>query len=207
MRTFSLAVAASMVMLGTTAFADVAPKEEFKEQIPVAEPVPVEVAPECGWGFRVSGGVPIYFFDEQDTKATGGVYFDAFPCELPINLRIGAEVRHMSLTEDKAQVYAESPGREPDITYVRIPMEVSWYTEIMEQTNLYLGLGPDIVNSANDVGDTTVGLHLGGRLQYQFENNISVALDAGYMWATVDGGKGDVKLDGAYLIPTVGYRF
>ncbi|NLF25511.1 MAG: carbohydrate porin [Deltaproteobacteria bacterium] len=51
-------------------------------------------------------------------------------------------------------------------------------------------------------------MHLGLRLMYEFENNISISLDGGYMWAKVKDDNGPkVNLDGAYVIPTLGYRF
>ena len=195
------------VLVSGVAFADMPAKEEFKETIPVAQPEPVVVEPACGWGYRLHAGVPIWFFKDEDSAATGGVYMDAFPCELPINLRVGAEVRHLGFDSKEAMYYAETGEDKAHITYVRIPISVEYMVELVEQTTLYLSIGPDLVSTANDVSDFTVGMHLGLRLMYEFENNVSVSLDSGYMWAQVKDGGPDVSLDGAYLIPTLGYRF
>jgi opacity protein-like surface antigen len=206
-----VASVAALMLSAAAAVADMPAKEHFKEQIPVAEPQQVSkletVKESCGWGARLSGGAPVWVFQDQDTEVGGGLYLDVFPCETPINFRIGGEITHMDLTEDSAQAYAEFPGKTPRITYVRIPISVEYMLPVAEETTLYLGGGPDLIRTANDVSDFTVGGHLGGRLMYEFENNLSLSVDGGYMWATVDDGRGDVNLDGAYIVPTIGYRF
>lgn len=204
---------AALLLCVSVALADMPGKEQFKEKIAVREPVkqlqePVAVKPSCGWDARISGGVPVYFFSKEDTKTTGGVYMDVFPCTVPLNLRIGAEVRHMPLDQNNSAEYAEWPGKQTRISYIRIPLAVEYVHPVAEKTNLYLGGGPDIIHTANDLTDTTVGLHLGGRLQYEWENRLSVAVEGGYMWGHVsDRGNDNMTLDGAYVIPTVGYRF
>lgn len=207
---------AAALLSVSAAFADMPAKEQFKEQIPVREPVKQQPLPEpvakveecCGWDFRLSAGVPVYFFKDEDTTATGGMYLDAFPCSVPINLRVGGEVRHMQLEQDGSEDYAEWPGKSTHITYVRVPFAVEYVQPLFKQTNLYLGGGPDIISTANDLTDTTVGGHLGGRLQYEWENHISLAVESGYMWGRVsESGESKMNLDGAYIIPTIGYRF
>jgi len=201
-----LAFLAVMLVSGVV-FADIAPKEEFKEKIPVVEPEVPVVMETCSWGARFSAGVPVWFFRDEDTAASGGVYLDVFPCELPINLRVGAEVRHMGISQDNALAYVEQGEKEAKITYVRIPISAEYFVSLMDRTSLYLTIGPDLVRTANDISDFTVGMHLGARLMYEFENNISLSVEGGYMWAEVKDDGPKVNLDGAYIIPTIGYRF
>lgn len=79
------------VFSAAVAIADMPADEIFQERIEVPEPraeaprpaAPVEHPREvCRWGTRLSGGVPIWFFDKEDTKAAGGAYLDVIPCEV-----------------------------------------------------------------------------------------------------------------------------
>ena len=120
----------------------------------------------------------------------------------------------MDLTESGSEYYAEWIDKDPRITFIRIPFSAEWMIPLgegatpQEGAMLYLGLGPDLIRTANDLSDFTVGLHLSGRLGYEFENNWLLAVEGGYMWSEVsDRGGPDVSLDGAFVIPTIGYRF
>ena len=171
------------------------------------EPAPVPVAKECGWGARISAGAPIYLFQEEDDAVGGGVYFDAFPCDLPINLRVGAEVNHMNADQPNALSAAEAPGRVANLTFVRIPFAIEYTREVANNTHFFAGLGPDIIHTANDIGDTGVGFHLSARLLHNFTDSWGVALEAGYMWGEVESSTGDVDLDNTFIIPTLSYTF
>ncbi|NLF25512.1 MAG: hypothetical protein GX589_07630 [Deltaproteobacteria bacterium] len=125
------------VLVSGIAFADMPAKEEFRETIPVVQPeAPVVVEPACGWGFRLNAGVPTWFFRDEDAATSGGVYMDAFPCELPINLRVGAEVRHLGFDQKEALYYAETGKDKAHITYVRIPFSAEYMVEVLDQTTL-----------------------------------------------------------------------
>ena len=191
-------------------FADVVPKSDFQERVNIPRqevPAAKPIAAACGMNARLSGGLPIWFFDEEDTVAGGGAYMDIWDCEYPLNFRVGAEIRHMDLDQNAAAGNAEFPGKTVEITYVRIPLAVEYMTPVYDDTTLYLGVGPDIINAANDVSDTSVGMHLGARLHYAFDENWGAAVEAGYMWGEFDGNAGDIDMDGAYLTPQVSYTF
>ena len=203
-----VAIAALLSVAG--AYADAPPDEQYRERIPVQEQAvaPTQAsANDCGWGARLSAGVPVWFFDDESTSAGAGAYLDVFPCETPINLRIGIEGRHIDIDQPGAEQYAEWPGKTTELTYIRIPMAVEYVMPLAENANWYIGGGPDLIRTANDLSDFAVGAHVATRLGYDFENNISVAIEGGYMWAEVDDGGPDINLDGAYVLPTVGYRF
>ena len=52
--------------------ADIVPRQEFKEKIPVAaEPVAQAAQAEDAWGVRLSPGLSIWFFDEEDRQSSG----------------------------------------------------------------------------------------------------------------------------------------
>ena len=208
-RKFLLAPLALSLLNVGAALADVAPKETFQEKIPVKEPeVQKQAQPECGWTARLSAGVPVWFFDKEDAQAAAGLYIDAAPCDLPLKLRVGVEGRHIDIDQDGAENYAEAPGKATKITFIRIPFAAEYVYQIDQGWNWYTGGGPDLIRTANDLSDFTVGLHLSTRLEYEFENQIAVALEGGYMWSEVERhDKGDISLDGAYVLPTIGYRF
>jgi hypothetical protein len=193
----------------STAVADRPAPEQFRERIPMEEPMPVATAVErCGWGTRLSTGLPVHFFKDESTEAMPGLYLDVFPCETPINLRVGMEGIHMSLKQDGADYYAEWFDKNTKISYYRIPLSFEYAANVADNTTFYLGGGPDLIRTANDLSDFTVGGHLSGRLGYEFTNRVSLAVEAGYQWGRVEADGGPkMNLDGAYVTPTVGYRF
>lgn len=163
---------------------------------------------ECDWGVRLAGGLPIWFFEKEGNIPGAGAYIDTFNTNENINLRVGVEGREMFLGQDVAQSAAEFPGKGTKITYLRIPFSAEYILPTgMESTDLFLGGGPDIVHTANDIGSTTVGGHLSARLNYAFYDGWGVALEAGYMWGEANRPGKDVNLDGAYITPTINYTF
>ncbi len=188
-------------------FADAVPAQEFEEKIPVEEVEPV-VQKTCGTEFRLSAGAPIFFFDEEDDQIAGGAYLDVFHCDYPVNFRVGAEVLHMDLEQDSAAPFAEFPGKTVEASFVRVPLSVEYYREFSQGWYIATGPGLSIINTANDHSETGVGFHLNFRLGYEWSENWGVALNAGYLWAELDGdGAGDVVYDSAFLVPALSYRF
>lgn len=198
-----------------SARADQPPPEKFRERIPVEQPaapkqeVSQKVVEEGGWGVRLAPGVTTYFFSDESNLPAPALYMDVFNRDWPLNFRMGVEGRHMFLSQDEAAAASDGPGRTPRITYIRIPFALEYVMPVAENTKLFLGGGPDIVHVANDIEDTTVGGHLGGRLQQNFDEHWGVAVEGGYMWAEVDGDNNvkNVSLDGAYITPTLTYTF
>ncbi|MDC0358231.1 hypothetical protein OAO01_05385 [Oligoflexia bacterium] len=209
-----------LILIADTVFADgCSPGEPCYEtpapavvEAPVAV-VPAAIAPPveekaCGWGNRIAAGVPVWFFQEESTEVGGGIYLDVYNCVHPINLRIGAEVNHMGVDQPNAMNSAEFPGKATRMTFVRIPFAVEYIVAVGENTSFFIGGGPDLIRTANDVSDTTVGMHLSGRLVHEFDGHFGVGVEAGYMWGEVsDDGGGDIDLDNTFIIPTLSYRF
>ena len=160
-----------------------------------------------GWGSRFAAGAPIWFFDEESTEIGGGIYYDLYSRCLPLNLRLGAEVNHMGADQPNALASAEKPGSDARLTFIRIPFAVEYMTSVEEDTIFFAGLGPDIIHTANDIEDTSVGMHISTRILHNFTENWGAAIEAGYMWGEVNDGHGDVTLDNAFIIPTLSYSF
>ncbi|MCO6429911.1 MAG: porin family protein [Deltaproteobacteria bacterium] len=192
---------------------DIVPREQIQERIPVQperrEERKVAPAPaEDEWGVRVSPGVTVWFFDKEDTEVGPAGYMDIWNKEYPINFRVGVEGRHLYLSQPEAQGSAEFFDKTPDITFIRIPFALEYIVPVDEQTDLFFGVGPDIIHGANDVSDTSVGMHLEARLGYDFADNWGVALAGGYMWGELEGRDGaDIELDTAYVSPFITYTF
>ncbi|MCB0321002.1 MAG: porin family protein [Bdellovibrionales bacterium] len=217
----------SVVFLSAPCFADgCLPGEPCYEKpaakAPVVEPAPVAPAMEApsvepiaapaetcsGWGNRVSVGAPIWFFQDEGDEVGGGVYFDLYPCCYPVNLRVGAEVNHMNADQASALTAAEWNGRPANLTFVRVPFAVEYDLELGDRAHLFVGGGPDIINTANDVSDTSVGLHLSARALYEFTNHLGLSVEAGYMWGEVETNEGgDLSLDNTFIIPSLSYTF
>jgi len=180
---------------------------------PVAEPRAVRESmvtqeeEEC-WGVRLAAGVPVWFFDKESNLPGAGAYVDFYSNAQHINLRVGVEGRHMFLGQDEAASASEFEGKTPRITYIRIPFSVEYILATdMKNTQLFIGGGPDIVRTANDITSTSVGGHLSARLLYTFYENWGVAVEGGYMWGEARRSGKDVNLDGAYVTPTLNYTF
>lgn len=178
---------------------------EERERAPMAM---MEDQTECDWHVRVAGGLPIWFFDEESNLAGPGAYVDIFNEKMRINLRLGVEGRHMFLGQDAAQGASEFSGKATKITYLRIPFSVEYIVPAaIAGGDLFLGGGPDIVHTANDIESTAVGGHLSARVNYALYGAWSVAFEGGYMWGNADRPGENVSLDGAYVTPSVNYTF
>ncbi|MCI5065206.1 porin family protein [bacterium] len=161
-----------------------------------------------GWANRLSAGAPIWFFQEEGTEVGGGLYLDTYSCCQPYNFRIGAEVNHMDADQPNALTAAERPDKVAELTFVRIPLSVEYVVPVANRTNLFFGLGPDIITTANDISDTGVGMHISARLLHDFTDHFGLAVEAGYMWGEVEAGEGgDVDLDNTFIIPSLSYTF
>lgn len=173
---------------------------------PVASKVIIDE--DCDWGSRIAIGSPVWFFQEEDTEVGGGIYGDLYPCNYPVNFRIGAEISHIGADQSNALDSAEFPGKPVRLTFIRIPLAVEYVAPLSGKTKFFIGGGPDIIRTANDVSDTSVGLHLSARVLHNFNEHIGLALEAGYMWGEVnDDGGGDIDLDNTFVIPTLSYTF
>ena len=183
------------------AFADAPPAEAYQETIPVNE----AMADSC-WNTRLGAGVPVYFFDDEDNDVGGGVYFDMY-CNA-LNLRLGFEASHIDLAQSSAAANAEFPGKEVNASFYRIPFSVEYAFLQEDNFRMYAGVGPDIIHTANDVSETNVGFHASARAAYDFSEHWGLSVEAGYLWADVDGESGqDINLDGAFVIPSIYYTF
>lgn len=207
-----LAVCGLVCSLVGEAVADRPAREEFRETIPGREPPPLvrtEPLPvdSAEWKFRLSPGVTVWFFDKEDDTAGPALFMDFWRTDIPVNWRVGIEGRHLDLEQPSSDAIAEFPGKTPEITFIRIPFSVEYIMPLWDNTDLYLGGGPDIIHTANDLSETEVGGHLAARLHYAFNERWGAAVEGGYLWAQVDGPAGDIELDGAYVTPQVSYTF
>lgn len=203
-------IAASLLAVFGFAQADNLRKDTFEETIPIpTEEVPQQIADDCsGASYGVSAGVPTWFFDNEHTRAGAGLYTDVRPKCTPLNFRLGVELSHLNSSQSGSTPLNEFPkigGAE--LTFVRIPLSVEYAHDIDESTHWYAGLGPDLIHVANAYNDTTVGLHLSSRVRYDITKNINLGLEVGYMWARVDGPSDKVKLDTAFVTPSLGVTF
>ena len=229
---FKMLLAASVlvVIAGTEVFADgddryvprkraaVAAPAPVQQVVPAPQPVimreePAAVVEEdgsCGCGnVRTSLGLPIYFFSQESSNLpAAGAALDYWCDEIPLNFRVGVEGRHMYVGQSSADYAREWPTKTTRITYMRIPFAVEYMHSLAEGTTGYIGGGPDIVTTANDFSETGVGMHLSSRVHYAFTDHVGVSLEAGYMWASVDGQGGrPVRFDGAFVTPMLAYTF
>jgi opacity protein-like surface antigen len=161
----------------------------------------------CQWKSRLSLGVPVWFFDEESDLPGAGAYLDFWRTDIPLNFRVGFEGRHMYLSQESAEYAMEWFDKTTRISFYRIPFALEYMHGLTESTTLYLGGGPNVIRTANDISDWSVGMHLSGRLHYGFNDRWGVALEAGYMWGEIDGQDGDIVLDNAFVTPTLTYTF
>ena len=206
----ALFVVTTVVLTTQSAFADRPARDVIGETVPVKEspsaiPQPIPAATGCF--SRLSLGQTVWFFSEEDTETAPGAYFDFWCADVPLNYRIGIEGRHMDVSQKGTEDYAEFPGKTVEITYIRIPLAVEYYHDLGEGFTWFVGGGPDLLRTANDISEFDVGAHLASRISYSFDENWGVALEGGYMWNRLDGRSRDLDLDGAYITPTVHYTF
>ncbi|MCB0317920.1 MAG: outer membrane beta-barrel protein [Bdellovibrionales bacterium] len=195
-----LAVTTSQV-----SYADAPPSEAYQETIPVNERAASDGS--C-WNTRLGAGVPVYFFDDEDNDLGGGVYLDIYCAGGPLNLRLGFEASHIDLEQAAALGNAEFPGKEVNASFFRIPFSVEYVMPVNDNFNFYVGVGPDLIHTANDVSETSVGFHTSARMAYDFNESWGLSVEGGYLWAEVDGASGsDINLDGAFVIPSIYYTF
>jgi hypothetical protein len=201
--------AASLLAIFGLAQADNLSTDKFEERIPIPqEEVPQQIADDCsGATFGLSAGVPTWFFDREKSQTGAGAWADFRPKCTPLNIRLGVEGRHMDAYQPGARAAAEFPGATPELTFIRIPLSVEYAHDLGEGAHWFAGLGPDIINVANDIGDTSVGFHLSTRFQYDIAQNFNVGVEAGYLWASVSGPGDDVELDTAFVTPSLGVTF
>lgn len=184
----------------------VVPPPVAREEPKPAPAVITEVP--CDWGVRLAAGVPVWFFDKESNLPGAGGYVDFFSNEAQINFRIGVEGRHMYLTQEAAESAAEFTDKVTRITYIRIPFSVEYIVPIDHNvTQLFLGGGPDLIHTANDIESTDVGGHLSARLLHNLDENWGVAVEGGYMWGDARRPGKNVNLDGFYVTPTLNYTF
>lgn len=190
-------------------------RAEPRYEAPIAEAKPVQapariVEPAiepCDWRWRLSPGGTVWFFKDENNLFGPALYADVWRTDIPLNYRMGVEGRHMYLGQEAADFAREAPDKTTRVTFIRIPFAVEYMHRVNQTTTWFLGGGPDILHTANDLEDTSVGGHLGSRLHYAFNDRWGMAIEGGYMWGRVDGLNEDVKLDNAYVTPTLSYTF
>lgn len=191
----------------------VVPREEPRAMIIPPAPAVIQAEPvndeSCGCGnVRASLGVPVWFFNQEDSNLPGaGAAFDYWCDEIPLNFRVAVEGRHMYLGQDSAQYAREWDDKTPRVTFIRIPFAVEYMHDLTESTTGFIGAGPDIIHLANDIGETGVGMHVSARLHYAFTKHFGASLEAGYMWGSVKGQSDDIELDNAFVTPMLAYTF
>jgi hypothetical protein len=166
-----------------------------------------EMGEDCQWKFRLNPGMTAWFFDEEKQLVGPSLSMDIWRTDYPLNFHIGAEGRHMYLGQEEAQFAEEFDGKTPRITFLRIPMALEYMVTAAEDTTWFVGAGPDIIHTANDIGETAVGMHIGTRLHYAFNETWGASLEAGYMWGEIDGDGDNVVLDNTYVTPAISYTF
>jgi hypothetical protein len=162
---------------------------------------------KCDWNFRLSAGMASWFFEKENNLSAPSLALDFWRSDVPLNIRLGIEGRHMYLGQDAAIFAQEAPEKTTRITYLRIPFALEYIQPIAEDTNVYLGGGPDILHSANDVSETSVGGHIGARIHVALTEDVGLSIEGGYMWARLDGDSKSIVLDGAYVTPAIAYTF
>ncbi len=163
--------------------------------------------PDCQWKFRLSPGVTTWFFDEESELPGPSLGFDIWRADYPINFHAGVEGRHMYLGQEEAEFAQEFDDKTTQITFLRIPLAIEYMHSIDDTLTWYVGAGPDIIRTANDISETSVGMHVGTRLHLAFDENWGASIEAGYMWGEVDGQGSDVVLDNTYITPAIAYTF
>ncbi|MBX7138925.1 MAG: porin family protein [Oligoflexia bacterium] len=225
-RSALLGIACAGLYLGaaTVATADGMPEEVRKHRAvrPAAPaPAPVEAAPmeqprpvvdttiedSCEWKVRLSPGVAVWFFKDEGNLPGASMALDVWRTDYPINFHVGVEGRHMYLTQESAQFAREWDDKTTRVTFIRIPFALEYMQPVAENTTWYIGAGPDILHTANDIVETNVGVHVSTRLHYAFDEHWGAAIEAGYMWGSIDGQDEDVVLDNAFVNPTLAYTF
>ena len=211
----AVCVSAPLWMPGL-AFSDVVPKQEFRERVPVPaqqeqvkkEDVKAMQRNDSGWGTRIEPGITWWTLGDEDSSWGPALYADVFNRDMYLNLRVGVEGAHLNMRQENAADWAEWEDRHARISFIRIPFAVEYMTPLFDDdTMFFIGGGPDLLHSANDHTETTVGAHLGARIGYNFTRSFGVAVEGGYMWARFDSSPGNVNLDGAYITPTLTYTF
>lgn len=174
-----------------------------------AAPVKNTPLKTCGWKTNLGVGVSIWSFDSEDTETAPAAQLGFSHCQSPLTFSVGYQGgNHVNLDQASAQSIAEFPGKQPQVTLIRIPLGIEYEVELNEKASLFLGGGPDIIRTANDKSDTSIGGHLGVRLGYALADSWSLSVEAGYLWADVDSnGTGDIELDTAYITPLLTYVF
>lgn len=162
---------------------------------------------DCEWKFRLSPGVTTWFFDEESELLGPFLGLDIWRSDYPINFHVGVEGRHMYLGQEEAVFAQEYDDKTTQITFIRIPIAVEYIQPISQTVTLYVGAGPDIIRTANDISETAVGMHVGSRLHFAFNDSWGASVEAGYMWGEVDGQGDDVVLDNTYITPALTYTF
>ncbi|GEM_PF-2642677 len=193
--------------------ADAPPPDQYRERIPVKNQAgagytnqTAAQTMDSGWKYRLSPGVTLWYFDDEDTETGGALYFDAWDPEYSLNYRVGVEVGHISVDQTGASAFAEQ-GDRAHLTFVRIPFALEYYQMMGNNFTWYVGGGPDILHTANDLEDTSVGAHAGLRLHYALNDRWGLSVEGGYMWAKMDAPAEDLDLSGAYLTPLLTYTF
>lgn len=191
------------------AFADRPAREEFRERAATDQPreQAISSSERDEWKVKLSPGVSVWMLDEEDTETAPALYLDVWNTSVPLNWRVGVEGQHVDLEQDEAASLADGVGRQPRVTFIRIPFSVEYKHDFDRNFTGYFGGGPDLNVFANDASEVQVGGHLGARIAYNFDEHWGVSLDGGYMWADLDEGDADVDLNGAYVSPLLNYTF
>jgi len=113
----------------------------------------------------------------------------------------------MYLGQDAADYGREWPTKTTRVTFLRIPIGFEYIQPLANGTNLYVGGGPDILHTANDITETNVGMHVATRIHHAFDERFGAALEVGYMWGYLNNPGKDVNLSNAYVTPSVTYDF
>lgn len=166
-----------------------------------------QIQEDCEWMLRVSPGATVWFFDEESELLGPSLSMDIWRTDYPINFHIGVEGRHMYLGQEEAKFAMEFEDKTTQITFIRIPMALEYMQEVSDYTTWYIGAGPDIIHTANDISETAVGMHIGTRVHYAFNESWGASIEAGYMWGEIDGQGDDIVLDNTYITPALSYTF
>ena len=173
-----------------------APAKEMMEDKVAME----ESFEETESALTLAAGINVLYFDCEDTTVAPGIFADYRPdSELPVNIRLGVEGTEVDVDQfDFGLNAAAAAGT--DFNFIRIPLSVEYVMDVAEETKVFIGGGPDLIDISGDYDDTIVGLHLGARVQQDITERIGVSLGAGYLFAEADADDfdEDLDLDGAY---------
>jgi Outer membrane protein beta-barrel domain len=183
--------------------APLAPTPTPAAPAPVVTPEPVKADSKMSVGL----GVNVLFFDCEDPTVAPGIRVNYGIADMPLNLQVGFEGANIDSVQYKFARPHPFGGKNPDITFLRLPVSLEYVIDVAENTGFYLGGGPDLFHIDGEGTDTDVGGHLGARVQHNITDTLGLSVETGYLWAEAKQRSVKTDLDSAYVGTHVMYNF